>query len=83
MSCNDKNDGISKEEWQSRLETFPFKQDDINKLIMNYLVTGKDSVVAREGELYSIAFVIGMWRVVACLFVCLLEKIFKHISWHI
>uniref|UniRef100_A0A182QNY5 CTLH domain-containing protein n=1 Tax=Anopheles farauti TaxID=69004 RepID=A0A182QNY5_9DIPT len=39
MSSNDKNDGISKEEWQSRLETFPFKQDDINKLIMNYLVT--------------------------------------------
>ncbi|XP_052866273.1 glucose-induced degradation protein 8 homolog [Anopheles bellator] len=39
MSCNDKNDGISKEEWQSRLESFPFKQDDINKLIMNYLVT--------------------------------------------
>lgn len=39
MSCSDKSDGISKEEWQSRLETFPFKQDDINKLIMNYLVT--------------------------------------------
>ncbi|KFB40237.1 glucose-induced degradation protein 8 homolog [Anopheles ziemanni] len=39
MSCNDKSDGISKEEWQSRLETFPFKQEDINKLIMNYLVT--------------------------------------------
>ncbi|XP_055615383.1 glucose-induced degradation protein 8 homolog isoform X1 [Toxorhynchites rutilus septentrionalis] len=41
MSCNDKGDSISKEEWQSRLETFPFKQDDINKLIMNYLVTAK------------------------------------------
>ncbi|XP_055605355.1 glucose-induced degradation protein 8-B homolog [Uranotaenia lowii] len=39
MSANDKGDGISREEWQSRLETFPFKQDDINKLIMNYLVT--------------------------------------------
>lgn len=39
MSCNEKSDGITKEEWQSRLETFPFKQDDINKLIMNYLVT--------------------------------------------
>ncbi|XP_053696592.1 glucose-induced degradation protein 8-B homolog [Sabethes cyaneus] len=39
MSCNDKGDGISKEEWQSRLETYPFRQDDINKLIMNYLVT--------------------------------------------
>lgn len=39
MSNNDKSDGISKEEWQSRLETFPFKQEDINKLVMNYLVT--------------------------------------------
>lgn len=39
MGSNDKTDGISKEEWQSRLESFPFKQDDINKLIMNYLVT--------------------------------------------
>lgn len=40
MSCNDKGDGISREDWQSRLETFQsFKQDDINKLIMNYLVT--------------------------------------------
>uniref|UniRef100_A0A182M0U5 CTLH domain-containing protein n=1 Tax=Anopheles culicifacies TaxID=139723 RepID=A0A182M0U5_9DIPT len=39
MSCNDKSDGISKEEWQSRLKTFPIKQEDINKLIMNYLVT--------------------------------------------
>lgn len=40
MSCNDKGD-VSREDWQSRLETFQsFKQDDINKLIMNYLVTG-------------------------------------------
>ncbi|EDS33035.1 conserved hypothetical protein [Culex quinquefasciatus] len=39
MSCNDKGD-VSREDWQSRLETFQsFKQDDINKLIMNYLVT--------------------------------------------
>uniref|UniRef100_A0A2M4AHF8 Putative lish motif-containing protein n=2 Tax=Nyssorhynchus TaxID=44543 RepID=A0A2M4AHF8_9DIPT len=39
MSCNDKSDGISREEWQSRLESFPFQQSNINKLIMNYLVT--------------------------------------------
>ncbi|XP_023297049.1 glucose-induced degradation protein 8 homolog isoform X2 [Lucilia cuprina] len=40
MSYNDKNDGISKEEWLMRLEQFPFKQADMNRLIMNYLVTG-------------------------------------------
>ncbi|TMW48984.1 hypothetical protein DOY81_005928 [Sarcophaga bullata] len=39
MSYNDKNDGISKEEWMMRLEQFPFKQADMNRLIMNYLVT--------------------------------------------
>lgn len=41
MSYNDKNDIISKDEWQTRLENFQFKQADMNKLIMNYLVTGK------------------------------------------
>lgn len=41
MSFNDKSDNISKEEWQSRLENFKFKQADMNKLIMNYLVTGQ------------------------------------------
>lgn len=40
-SHNDKNEPITKEEWQSRLESFEFKQADMNKLIMNYLVTGK------------------------------------------
>ncbi|XP_037048210.1 glucose-induced degradation protein 8 homolog [Bradysia coprophila] len=38
MSFNDKSDNTSKE-WQSRLENFKFKQADMNKLIMNYLVT--------------------------------------------
>lgn len=38
---NDKAEPITKEEWQSRLENFEFKQADMNKLIMNYLVTGK------------------------------------------
>lgn len=37
---NDKQEPITKEEWQSRLESFEFKQADMNKLIMNYLVTG-------------------------------------------
>lgn len=40
MSYNDKSEAISKEEWLARLEQFPFKQADMNRLIMNYLVTG-------------------------------------------
>lgn len=32
---------ISKEEWQSRLEEYKIKQSDMNRLIMNYLVTGE------------------------------------------
>lgn len=40
-SHNDKPEPLTKEEWQTRLESFEFKQADMNKLIMNYLVTGK------------------------------------------
>ncbi|XP_055390136.1 glucose-induced degradation protein 8-B homolog [Condylostylus longicornis] len=36
---NDKNESISVDDWKSRLEEFPFKHSDMNKLIMNYLVT--------------------------------------------
>ncbi|XP_075156356.1 GID complex subunit 8 homolog protein Houki isoform X1 [Haematobia irritans] len=39
MSYNDKNDGWTKEEWNARMEQFPFKKSDMNRLIMNYLVT--------------------------------------------
>lgn len=38
---NDKSEPMTKEEWQSRLEHFEIKRADMNKLIMNYLVTGK------------------------------------------
>lgn len=33
-------DNNGKDEWHTRIENFPFKQADMNKLIMNYLVTG-------------------------------------------
>ncbi|EDW00342.1 glucose-induced degradation protein 8-B homolog [Drosophila grimshawi] len=39
MSYNEKSEPITKEEWLQRLEQFPFKQADMNRLIMNYLVT--------------------------------------------
>lgn len=41
QSAIDKNETMSREEWQTRLESFEFKQADMNKLIMNYLVTGE------------------------------------------
>lgn len=43
-NSSDKNEPLTKEEWQSRLESFDFKQADMNKLIMNYLVTGRSTV---------------------------------------
>ncbi|XP_004535093.1 glucose-induced degradation protein 8 homolog [Ceratitis capitata] len=39
MSYNEKCDGITKEDWMRKLEQFPYKQSDMNRLIMNYLVT--------------------------------------------
>lgn len=36
----EKVESISKDEWHMRVENLPFKQADMNKLIMNYLVTG-------------------------------------------
>uniref|UniRef100_A0A336MLS8 CSON003043 protein n=1 Tax=Culicoides sonorensis TaxID=179676 RepID=A0A336MLS8_CULSO len=39
MSYNDRSDGVSSSEWQNRLEQFELKQVDVNKLIMNYLIT--------------------------------------------
>lgn len=39
MSYNDRTDGVSSTEWQNRLEAFELKQVDVNKLIMNYLIT--------------------------------------------
>lgn len=40
-NSNDKlMEPITKDEWQTRLENFGFKQTDMNKLIMDYLVTG-------------------------------------------
>lgn len=41
MSYNEKCDSITKEDWMRKLEQFPYKQSDMNRLIMNYLVTGK------------------------------------------
>lgn len=56
MSYNEKTDTITKEEWQARLENFQFKQADMNKLIMNYLVTGKKKSFILEFPFLFILF---------------------------
>lgn len=38
MSSNDKDNS---KDWEDRLKDFHIKQDDLNKLIMDYLVNGK------------------------------------------
>lgn len=50
MSYNEKSEAITKEEWLQRLEQFPFKQADMNRLIMNYLVTGKQTAKQTKNE---------------------------------
>lgn len=47
MSYNDRTDGISSAEWQNRLEAFELKQVDVNKLIMNYLITEGENLSLR------------------------------------
>ncbi|XP_075236188.1 GID complex subunit 8 homolog protein Houki [Lycorma delicatula] len=39
MSYSDKHEAVSKEEWLSRLEGMHVQRGEMNKLIMNYLVT--------------------------------------------
>lgn len=41
MSFSEKQDNISKDDWMNRLDSLHIQRSDINKLIMNYLVTGE------------------------------------------
>ena len=40
MSYTERHENISKEDWITRLEGSHLQRADMNKLIMNYLVTG-------------------------------------------
>lgn len=49
MACNDKNyEVISKNDWLQRMENVQIRRTDMNKLIMNYLVTGIDKEIVLE-----------------------------------
>lgn len=49
--------GMSKEEWAGRLERVHVSRTDMNRLIMNYLVTGEPSV--RAIDIWSLHLVCG------------------------
>lgn len=58
---SDKSDVISMEDWQNRLENFKFKQTDMNKLIMNYLVTGKCGAIGIRSSVRDMEWTQG-WK---------------------
>lgn len=50
MSYSEKTEDITKEEWMDKLNNVHIQRADMNRLIMNYLVTGMSVL------LYSIVF---------------------------
>lgn len=42
MSYAEKPDEITKDEWMEKLNNLHIQRADMNRLIMNYLVTGKE-----------------------------------------
>ena len=40
MSHQEKQDEVSKEKWMDQIQSFHITRADMNRLIMNYLVTG-------------------------------------------
>jgi hypothetical protein len=52
MSYTEKHENISKDEWMNRLEGLHIQRADMNKLIMNYLVTGKQSNTSFEHRMW-------------------------------
>lgn len=48
MSYAEKPEDITKEEWMDKLNNVHIQRADMNRLIMNYLVTGEASSVRAE-----------------------------------
>lgn len=54
MSYAEKPEDISKEEWMEKLNNVHIQRADMNRLIMNYLVTGKLPGMRAVGVKYLI-----------------------------
>lgn len=63
MSYAEKPEDITKEEWMEKLNNVHIQRADMNRLIMNYLVTGETSTFT----LFSVSFRKFLSFSVACL----------------
>ena len=61
MSYTEKHENISKDEWMNRLESLHIQRADMNKLIMNYLVTGKQSNTSFEHKMWYQYLFVTLW----------------------
>lgn len=50
MSYADKPDDMTREEWMEKINNVHIQRADMNKLIMNYLVTGNVIILLTVGE---------------------------------
>lgn len=53
MSSSDKNEFISREDWIKLLDENDLGRSNMNKLIMNYLVTGNRKIISNPIFLIS------------------------------
>ena len=56
MSYAEKPEDITKEEWMDKLNNVHIQRADMNRLIMNYLVTGKGSGLPNHGSHFTIVY---------------------------
>lgn len=54
MSYSEKPDDITREEWMDKLNNVHIQRADMNRLIMNYLVTGIATIYFYISSLYFI-----------------------------
>ena len=53
-SFTDKPSEITKQEWLEKLENVHLQRTDMNRLVMNYLVTGKNLLFTRIHLMFSV-----------------------------
>ena len=57
-SFTDKPSEITKQEWLEKLENVHLQRTDMNRLVMNYLVTGKNLLFTRIHSMFSVIWIL-------------------------
>lgn len=63
MSYAEKPDEITKDEWMEKLNNLHIQRADMNRLIMNYLVTGKKTGGSTWRLLMCVTYFISLSRI--------------------